>query len=805
MPKKTKESEKTHEIDVEVNKGPSSPPSPANSNPPPVPEPLKEPLHIKQEKPLKKAKKKWVWFLIIIGIVIFLAACGLGGWVAYNRYIKDGDDPDPPLGGSDFRDTIGGIVEVKSAAAQNFAEFKPEDVSASPSLAAYEIESDLSNIDNQDNFAFSDGAKELLSQNAFVVEPGFSNEFFELYEQNRYGYIPSFITVDSVLHNFHLLFDYSLKKLEEDELIPALKELNAGMLSASESQYAALKDTDWENAALRNVAFFTLTTKLLEPAAPIGAEVKEEVEADLAAIDKHEGIGFSAVMNFGQDISGVPVPPQASSEGLELLKEDFSQYIPRGHYTKSEDLERYFKTMMWYGRLTFRLRSEDETRSAILSSLALGQKDANYVNWEKIYEPTNFFVGKSDDITFYQYLEILDRVYGQNINMDGLLSIDNFNIFLAQAKELKPPEINSMPIFDDTLQPDREEEIKGFRFMGQRFTIDASIFQRLIYREVKENSTGQRRNLPKGLDIPAALGSEEAYTILKGYGVDDYENYPENMQKMRDHLAGLDLATWSQNLYWGWLYSLNPVLSVKPEGYPTFTQNTAWLRKNLNSYLGSWTELKHDTILYAKQVYAEMGAGGGEEVDDRGYVEPEPQLYARLAALASMMKEGLELRNILSETQSTNITKLEEIATELKKISEKELEGKSLSEEDYNFIRFYGGELEHVWLDVMRDEGVESASEVSDHPAALVADVATDPNGSALEEAIGNIFSIYVIFPQGDKLRIGKGGIFSYYEFEQPLSGRLTDEQWWDILAHQGEREMPDLPDWTASFIPPAQ
>jgi len=69
-------------------------------------------------------------------------------------------------------------------------------------------------------------------------------------------------------------------------------------------------------------------------------------------------------------------------------------------------------------------------------------------------------------------------------------------------------------------------------------------------------------------------------------------------------------------------------------------QNQAWARKDLNTLLGSWTELKHDTILYAKQVYAEMG-GGMEGVDDRGYVEPNPYLYARLAALVNLTREGL--------------------------------------------------------------------------------------------------------------------------------------------------------------------
>jgi hypothetical protein len=43
--------------------------------------------------------------------------------------------------------------------------------------------------------------------------------------------------------------------------------------------------------------------------------------------------------------------------------------------------------------------------------------------------------------------------------------------------------------------------------------------------------------------------------------------------------------------------------------------------------LGSWAELKHDTILYAKQVYAELGGGGTARPSPKlaqGYVEPVP-------------------------------------------------------------------------------------------------------------------------------------------------------------------------------------
>ena len=75
-----------------------------------------------------------------------------------------------------------------------------------------------------------------------------------------------------------------------------------------------------------------------------------------------------------------------------------------------------------------------------------------------------------------------------------------------------------------------------------------------------------------------------------------------------------------------------------------FMQNEEWAKKNLECFAGSYTELKHDTVLYSKQVMAEMGGGMEEEPDDRGYVEPEPVVYERFASLAEQTAQGL--RNI---------------------------------------------------------------------------------------------------------------------------------------------------------------
>ncbi|HEC31361.1 MAG TPA: DUF3160 domain-containing protein, partial [Deltaproteobacteria bacterium] len=613
-----------------------------------------------------------------------------------------------------------------------------------------------------------------------------------------------------------LMFDFLLKRLEEQKLAPELKKLNANMLSESLNQYNRLKGTEWENAAKRNVGFFAVGSKLLDSSISIPSTVANEVNQELALIETHQGIKKSPVMNIGGGEDVMVDTPQGP-QPLEALKEDYSQYIPRGHYDKTEQLRAYFKSMMWYGRLTFRMKSEDEVKSALLITLALN-KESNRDSWSKIYEPVNFFVGKSDDITYYQFEDLVEKVYGPKATLQSVASNkDKFASFISEAKALEPPQINSMPIFEASIQADREKEIKGFRFMGQRFTIDAAIFQRLVYREVGDKTKSCQafkpeetsclsgaRCLPKGLDIPATMGSNEAKKILDEMGETQYACYFENMSKMNEYLSGLSTEIWTQNLYWGWLYQLRPLLEEKSSGYPTFMQNAAWTRKELNTFLGSWTELKHDTILYAKQVYAELGGGGGpEEEDERGYVEPNPYVYARLASLLKMTSEGLETQGLLTASMKENLDKMEQLTMSLKTISEKELNNEKLTDEEYELIRSYGGQLEHFWLEVNKDEPAfkESSSQedyLNENPAAIVADVATDPNGQVLEEGTGEIFEIYVVVPVDGKLKIAKGGVYSYYEFTWPMSDRLTDKKWRELL---NSNQAPDLPSWTDAFL----
>ncbi|PJB51099.1 hypothetical protein CO101_02915, partial [Candidatus Berkelbacteria bacterium CG_4_9_14_3_um_filter_39_23] len=283
--------------------------------------------------PEPKPKKK-VWIISgILGAVVIIALA------VYFVLPKSGQDI--------IKKTAEDIYKPAVAFASKFATYEEVPVNISPKIPAYSVSQNLSNVTNASDFTFSDAAKNLLVKNAFVVKPSYNNEFFPLYESNRYSHTPSFITTDSMVHNYHLMFDFLLKQLEEQKLAAELKQLNANMLSESLNQYNSLKGTEWENAAKRNVGFFAVGSKLLNSSVNIPSIVANEVNQELALIEAHQGIEKSPVMNIGGGQDTMIDTPQGP-QSLEALKEDYSQYIPRGHYDKTEELKAYFKSMMWY-------------------------------------------------------------------------------------------------------------------------------------------------------------------------------------------------------------------------------------------------------------------------------------------------------------------------------------------------------------------------------------------------------------------------------------------------------------------------
>lgn len=656
----------------------------------------------------------------------------------------------------------------------------------------YTLPLDLNAYGNLSDFTLTDTQKQALTENGFVVTPPTSDtnkmfmEFYQAYESIRYEQTPLFVTTDSIFHVYHLIFDKMLRDLERQKFIPMLKELTSSLVKESQVQYDTLKATALEDQALRNLSYFLVAASLLKTDDNVPAEAEGFVSAELELINAHAGSNIS------------PLWDRADLPDDQKLREDYSQYIPRGHYTRSVDLEEYFKAMMWYGRLTFRLNDEFETQRALLMVQCMnnatsvdGSKAMDL--WTNIYDPTAFIVGKADDLSIYEYDKLSDQIFGAQPDLTSFADAAKMAAFNKAAESLPPPQINSMWVW---IWQEPDQVTKGFRFMGQRFTLDQYVFGQVMWRKV--GTIDNPRDLPVALDFFAAQGSTRADQILADMGEPNFENYTKQMNKVKQQVASLGLDSWTQNLYWSWLYSLQPLFAVKNEQYPAFMRTQAWVDKDLQTALSSWTELKHDTILYAKQVMAEMG-GGPNENPPKGYVEPNPEAYARLLALAEMTRDGLASRNLLDDTTKVNLANLIEELTFLQRIAESELNGETIKDDDYWQIQYYGG-----WLESMTIAAADPAEEMmnrgvlEDQKSALVADVATGIE-SVLEEGVGYPTSIYVALP-GSSEQIAQGAVYTYYEFKVKPDQRMTDAAWQGLLE---SGEASKAPAWVSSFIIP--
>lgn len=649
------------------------------------------------------------------------------------------------------------------------------------SVKPYKVSPDLSNIANLDQFgSFSAAEKKLLSQNAFVVSPGTEEQLFYIYEKNSYLEIPTFITTDSVLQVYHIFYDYSLRNLESKSLIQALDELTDSMLKKSIQIYGSVKNPDVKSAALKNAAYFATAALALKKVLPsnIPSEAKAMAEKEYALIQAKQGFAPSAIFPF---------------------QLDYSQFEPRGHYTRNDDFKRYFIAMAWYGQAPFPLyrdknqtvRDTEQTLQALLVTYALFmQKNGtqDIADWEKIYDPTSFYVGSSDDLSIYDYRDLLLKAYGDQPNLEQLSDSGRMDALYQDAKNLPDPKIQAKYTDVDTPVG------KQLRFMGQRYLVDSDIIEKLV--EPIE------RPIPSGLDVMGALGSDRAYKLQLAKKENAWSGYPGRFAEVRKEFSNLPQSTWQSNLYYGWLWTLKGLIQPYGNGYPSFMTNQAWTDKSLSTALGSWSELRHDTILYGKQSGAEKG--GGQEPKVLGYVEPAVEVYDKLLWLTEYSADNLKTQGVLSGDliSGMTVTNLEDMLKFLRDCSVKELAGKTLSDDDYYRLYDYGENMEAFTASLSTDglRWFEIQSE-TDKNMAIAADFHTvAPNrydkGGYLEAGVGPAHEIYVVVPINGKLYLTRGAVFSYYEFES--GSRLTDEEWQKMLKGG---KAPAQPAWTNSFL----
>lgn len=671
----------------------------------------------------------------------------------------------------------------------------------------------------------SAGSQKLLNENGFVILPTSEKDIFDIYDTANESGAPPFVTSDLALHSFHMLYDYSLRFIELNYLLPTLDSLIDIMIKNSLTQIQFTRDNEQKELSRLNLAYFIVAKKLLHPEYAVSdQQVEKLVNEEIALIQNHEGFAPRPLLTYIEN-PDIDVTPYAY--------EDYSQYVPRGHYTRNDDFRRYFLSMMWLGRIKFFFKprgyggdtmmynehGRKMATQAIFICEALERDENARRLWHKIYDITSFCVNETDDIFYKDIASVIGEGNSKNILSSIKSNPKEYNEFLLNIAKIRSPKILSgrSSYWDST----KSIYLLGFCFMGQRFIPDSYIFQNLVVHSEngkpvllfegegkpftwgKIPGYGECRVFPRGLDVMAVLGSPDALAVIEKEGDADYTKYVSILGQLKHFFENMTHDEWTKNIYYQWFYAIRLAMleETAGKGLPSFLPKTVWRIKRLLTALGSWTQLRHDTILYAKQSYtpALKSAAPFKQTEQlMGFVEPLPQLYRHLANSLRSLQERLIVNDISTEPLRKNFATFIDVMLQLEELSLAELGGKMLSDRDFRIIETAPIRLKsatRLSQDIMK----QIASEETDTRMECIADVHTNPQtGQVLEEGVGKPYKIIVLVDDINGARHCVGATFSYYEFKQPMNDRLTDEKWQDMFD---KNKNPTNPVWINQIL----
>ncbi|MDF3066135.1 MAG: hypothetical protein K0R38_1736 [Polyangiaceae bacterium] len=650
------------------------------------------------------------------------------------------------------------------------------------------------------HLALEDAELAALGTRGFVITdnrafPSFAYGYSTIYLED----LPVYISADSLLDAVHRSYEDMLKTLEGEVLLPELGQLLRGMHDKLHGGLGARDATTVKDADLfLSVARSLLADSFVPPVSGADADHAKKL------------------FELAQEASGVA---NVTLFGVAREHEDFSQFQPRGHYADSPGLSRYFKAMMWLGRVDLRLIETTPTggqlfrRRQVDAMLLLADLVGTDLRprFDRIDRTVAAFVGEPDYMTLPQVKELLaalgassaadvaalpDQTVAQAI-INGDFGAQRISSHIM----ISGPHEGTLPLS------------RSFAFLGQRYVLDSHVFSNVVYDRV--NGDGPKRMMPNPLDAAfAALGNDQAATLL-GDELTRYEasGYPGALAQVRLLADEHPPAFWSGSLYTQWLGALRELsprttssAQAAAELFPV-ARTEAWGRRLLNTQLASWAQLRHDTILYAKQSYS-----GGASCDfPDGYVDPYPSFYAALTSFATRgqaLISSLDLGGEHARTAARLVTYFQDLATvtgQLGAIAEHQRSGAELTPAMLAFINEAvvvqnvcgGGTLESGWYKRLF---LDAYTALEADPT--IADVHTQPTdeggamvGRVLHVGTGTPRLMVVVAEGCSGPRAYAGLASTYREKVTENFERLTDEKW----ASQGSAE-PE-PRWMADLV----
>lgn len=698
------------------------------------------------------------------------------------------------------------------------------------------------------DFRLNAAEKARFMTNGFVVSErlgsrSFGDAYYAIYTDD----LPVFITSDSILQAWHRSYANLLREVEELQLARLTGELLTNMAGVLTHAWLDYGQGDLRQCVLDADFFLTVARSLWAgqalPAAIPGQPQTAKIQAALNAIT---ALKAGEVSLFGRGTYG----PYTGSRRVV----DFSQFKVRGHYTLTEQLQRYFRTVMWLSRIDLRIGADDLKEDYVAQlgvALVLNdllERSGQHETWARIETVTSAFVGPTDSLTF--------SGLGGLLEAEGLSSLSGLNwpALTNLQTRLMSGELGVQAIIGDVFfSPLSAEQVKlprSFTFLGQKFVPDSWAFSRVVFdrilwpfeRDGETRVDKVIRRKPSGVDAAfAVLGNDAARAVIAsrildpdGVSFRDGQPYQHNLAAARNVLDAVTPEWWTRNLYCSWLYALRALSGpLGHPGTPEAMRTHAWAMKTLNTQLASWTQLRHDTILYVKPSYTPPYLCDYPA----GFVEPVPEFWRRMGLLAEVAADAVSklalsgkvtvgpgMQVDLKEVQAAQLafcTNFADRMNTLRHLSEKELASIPFTEADNYFVRsvvewvntyveirtfngwyprlFYRPVRSKYSMQFDEDDGCAKWDPlVTDVHTDLPDPIVGDP-GAVIHQAVGDVNLLLIAVDNGPDRMVYAGPVLSYYEFEMPSDSRLTDAEWESKLT----TAPPPLPSWTTPYLAP--
>jgi hypothetical protein len=647
-----------------------------------------------------------------------------------------------------------------------------------------------------ENFGGSDEALAMLLAQGFVVTDETYRQICSFYIHRR----PAFITTDALLYAYFVNVEQALLRLEEKQAadLPALvRKLRSGLaVVAGNAEANAFEEVGlgilmFEGDSLRGLVEKGRFDKAWLDAAAALDDYLVVVEVLAKGATAPEQLG-EVPPEVAAEVELILAADRTAKSPLRGLRLDYLRFEPRGFYRQSAELEAYYRAVTWLHEVPFRLDDEEETRQAVILTMAMDICHLYY--WERYFPPYHEFLGPSDDLSIRDYI----RTVRTDPELGALWGLGDFESDTSiwpklwyALRKLPGPRHTTIPTVRAVKDPDL---YRGLRLFPRPTLFDNYVFGPLT-------PFGKWRPPVSGEELMAVLGSEAAREIVMNREAKDISGYTDLMREAEAAAAEAEkeiaayftqnrglFRAYDKNMPRRYLELYRSLCEAPTDpSLPAYYRHSAWRYKDLNTCLAGWAHHRYIWDAHGKRRMCYLGVTDWPP----GVAEPNERFVDALLEL-TIYTDGYFKRHGVEHPLFNDLAAL---LVEVRSIQKKQLAREPLTDDQRQFFATFGFELAHCC-------GLEENSALVDErlpDTPFCVPISLDLFTGA-ERVVGQLRprAIYVICEEAGQTYLAVGGVLTYADHVGPVEGpgRITLEAW-RAKAARGELAPPA---WQAKF-----